>query len=95
MRFARELVFYLVLVSISLFVLWTFFGANNTVETWTWDQFLARVEQGDVLKVSVYTDGQIEGKYSVNGKEVRDFVAQGPSPTLAPDVYEVPLKRPV
>lgn len=93
MRFARELVFYLVLVSISLFVLWTFFGANNTVETWTWDQFLARVEQGDVLKVTVYTDGQIEGKYSVNGKEVRDFVAQGPSPTLAPEVYEVPLKK--
>ena len=50
MRFARELVFYLVLVSISLFVLWTFFGANNTVETWTWDQFLARVEQGDVQR---------------------------------------------
>ncbi|NLC53591.1 MAG: ATP-dependent metallopeptidase FtsH/Yme1/Tma family protein [Firmicutes bacterium] len=93
LRFARELVFYLVLVSISLFVLWTFFGTNNTVETWTWDQFLARVEQGDVLKVTVYTDGQIEGKYSVNGKEVRDFVAQGPSPTLAPEVYEVPLNR--
>ena len=93
MRFARELVFYLVLVSISLFVLWTFFGANNNVETWTWDQFLARVEQGVVLKVTVYTDGQIEGKYSANGKEVRDFVAQGPSPTLAPEVYEVPLSR--
>lgn len=93
MRFARELVFYLVLVSISLFVLWTFFGANNNAETWTWDQFLARVERGDVLKVTVYTDGQIEGKYSVNGKEVRDFVAQGPSPTLAPEIYEVPLNR--
>ena len=35
------------------------------------DQFLARVEQGDVLKVTVYTDGQIEGKYSVNGKSQR------------------------
>ena len=43
--------------------------------------------------MTVYTDGQIEGKYSVNGKEVRDFVAQGPSPTLAPEVYEVPLKK--
>lgn len=93
MRFARELVFYLVLVSISLFVLWTFFGVNQTVETWTWDQFLTRVEQGDVLKVTVFTDGQIEGKYSVDGKEVRDFVARGPSPTLAPEVYEVPLGR--
>lgn len=93
MRFARELVFYLVLVSISLFVLWTFFGVNQTVETWTWDQFLSRVEQGDVLKVTVFTDGQIEGKYSVDGKEVRDFVARGPSPTLAPEVYEVPLSR--
>lgn len=93
MRFARELVFYLVLVSISLFVLWTFFGVNQTVETWTWDQFLTRVEQGDVLKVTVFTDGQIEGKYSVDGKEVRDFVARGPSPTLAPEVYEVPLSR--
>ena len=40
-----------------------------------------------MLKVTVYTDGQIEGKYSVNGKEVRDFVAQGPSPTLALEVY--------
>ncbi|HHT48472.1 MAG TPA: ATP-dependent metallopeptidase FtsH/Yme1/Tma family protein [Firmicutes bacterium] len=93
MRFARELVFYLVLVSISLFVLWTFFGGNKVVDTWTWDQFLARVEQGDVIKVTVYTDGQIEGKYSVGGKEVRDFVAQGPSPTLAPEVYEGPLGR--
>lgn len=93
MRFARELVFYLVLVSISLFVLWTFFGSNNNVETWTWDQFLAKVEQGDVLKVTVYTDGQIQGKYSVDGKEVKDFVAQGPSPTLAPEVYETPLNR--
>ncbi|HBG17250.1 MAG TPA: hypothetical protein DDW93_10750, partial [Firmicutes bacterium] len=63
LRFARELIFYLVLVSISLFVLWTFFGVNKTVETWTWDQFLTKVEQGDVLKVTVYTDGQIEGKY--------------------------------
>jgi cell division protease FtsH len=81
------------LVSISLFVLWTFFGVNQTVETWTWDQFLTRVEQGDVLKVTVFTDGQIEGKYSVDGKEVRDFVARGPSPTLAPEVYEVPLSR--
>jgi cell division protease FtsH len=93
LRFARELVFYLVLVSISLFVLWTFFGGNKVVDTWTWDQFLARVEQGDVIKVTVYTDGQIEGKYSVGGKEVRDFVAQGPSPTLAPEVYEGPLGR--
>ncbi len=93
MRFARELVFYLVLVSISLFVLWTFFGANKVVETWTWDQFLTRVEQGHVLKVTVYTDGQIEGKYSAGGKEVRDFVAQGPSPTLSPEVYENPLGR--
>ena len=93
MRFARELVFYLVLVSISLFVLWTFFGTNNNVETWTWDEFLARVEQGVVLKVTVFTDGQIEGEYSANGKEVREFVSQGPSPTLAPDVYEGPLSR--
>ncbi len=93
MRFARELIFYLVLVSISLFVLWTFFGVNKTVETWTWDQFLTKVEQGDVLKVTVYTDGQIEGKYSVNGKEVKDFVSQGPSPSLASEVYEVPLSR--
>jgi cell division protease FtsH len=74
-------------------VLWTFFGGNKVVDTWTWDQFLARVEQGDVIKVTVYTDGQIEGKYSVGGKEVRDFVAQGPSPTLAPEVYEGPLGR--
>ncbi|NLM37464.1 MAG: ATP-dependent metallopeptidase FtsH/Yme1/Tma family protein [Firmicutes bacterium] len=93
LRFARELVFYLVLVSISLFVLWTFFGTNNNVETWTWDEFLARVEQGVVLKVTVFTDGQIEGEYSANGKEVREFVSQGPSPTLAPDVYEGPLSR--
>jgi cell division protease FtsH len=93
LRFARELVFYLVLVSISLFVLWTFFGANKTVETWTWDQFLSRVEQGDVTKVTVFTDGQIEGKYLVDGREVRDFMARGPSPTLAPEVYELPLSR--
>lgn len=93
MRFARELIFYLVLVSISLFVLWTFFGVNKTVETWTWDQFLTKVEQGDVLKVTVYTDGQIEGKYKANGQEIQDFVAQGPSPSLASEVYEVPLGK--
>ena len=93
MRFARELFFYLVLVSISLFVLWTFFGVNKTVDTWTWDQFLTKVEEGEVLKVTIYTDGQIEGKYRTDGQEIRDFVAQGPSPSLASEVYENPLGK--
>ncbi len=93
MRFARELFFYLVLVSISLFVLWTFFGVDKTVDTWTWDQFLAKVEEGQVIKVTIYTDGQIEGKYRANGEVIRDFTAQGPSPSLASEVYEKPLSK--
>jgi len=93
LRFARELFFYLVLVSISLFVLWTFFGVDKTVDTWTWDQFLAKVEEGQVIKVTIYTDGQIEGKYRANGEVIRDFTAQGPSPSLASEVYEKPLSK--
>ncbi len=93
MRFFKELIFYLILVSISLFVLWTFFGINKTVETLTWDQFLTKVESGDVVNVTIYTDGQIEGKYLGNGKEVKNFVSQGPSPSLSSEVYEVPLGK--
>ena len=92
MRFFRELTFYLFLATIALLVLWRFFGETQAPEEFTWDQFLAKIEANEIVEVDIYSDGQIEGKYRPErGAEVLPFVSQGPSPSLASDVYELPL----
>ncbi len=92
MRFFRELTFYLFLATIALLVLWRFFGENQTPQEFTWDQFLAKIEANEIVEVDIYSDGRIEGKYRPQGgTELLPFVSQGPSPSLASDVYEIPL----
>lgn len=92
MRFFRELTFYLFLATIALLVLWRFFGETQAPQEFTWDQFLAKIEANEIVEVDIYSDGRIEGKYRPGrGTEDLPFVSQGPSPSLASDVYEIPL----
>lgn len=89
LRFFRELSFYFILAIIALVVLWQFFGEPQTVEKLTWNQFLQKVEDHQVVEVKINTDGLIEGKYtSKENSKIVSFTTQGPSPVFSPQVYE-------
>jgi len=94
LRFFRELSFYLLLATIALVVLWRFIGAPQDIQELRWDQFVQSIKNEEVLEVKINTEGQIEGKLKKEGNgEGVPFVAQGPSPTLAPEVYEEILRE--